>query len=75
MVSVLASSGVMVSLLASSGVMVSVLASSGVDLGGYRLMDKTIYYKIGICCFFAKNVPLRIKSKYWLAWNQDNVSG
>ena len=31
-------------------------------------------YKIGICCFSAKYVALRRKSKDWLARNQDNVS-
>ena len=31
-------------------------------------------YKISICCFFAKHVALRRKSKEWLARNQDNVS-
>jgi hypothetical protein len=31
-------------------------------------------YKIGICCFFAKNAILRKKSKEYLARNQDNVS-
>jgi acyl-CoA hydrolase len=31
-------------------------------------------YKISICCFFAKHVALRRKSKDWLARNQGNVS-
>jgi len=31
-------------------------------------------YEIGICCFSAWPVPLRIKSKDWLARNHDNVS-
>jgi hypothetical protein len=31
-------------------------------------------YKIGICCFSAKHVALRRKSKDWLARNQNNVS-
>jgi len=31
-------------------------------------------YKIGICCFSAKQTTLRRKSKDWLAGNQDNVS-
>jgi hypothetical protein len=30
--------------------------------------------KIGICCFSAKHVALRRKSKNWLARNQDNES-
>ena len=44
------------------GVMVSVLASSAVD------------YKIGICCFSAKQAALERKNTNWLARNQDNVS-
>jgi hypothetical protein len=32
------------------------------------------FYKIRICCFSAKHAAIRIKSKYWLARNQDNVS-
>ena len=35
---------------------------------------QTIDYKIGICYFSAKHPALRRKSKYWLAWNQNNVS-
>ena len=31
-------------------------------------------YKIGICCFYAKQAALRRKSKDWLARNQNNVS-
>jgi hypothetical protein len=31
-------------------------------------------YEIGICCFSAKHATLSIKSKDWLARNQDNVS-
>jgi len=31
-------------------------------------------YKIGICCFSAKHVALRRKSKDWFARNQNNVS-
>ena len=31
-------------------------------------------YKIGICYFSAKHAALRSNSKYWLAWNQDDVS-
>ena len=50
-----------------AGVMVSVLASSVVDRGFKN-------YKIGICCFSAKQATLQRKSKDWLAWNQDNVS-
>ena len=45
-----------------SGIMVSVLDSSAVD------------YKIGICCFSAKQAALERKNTNWLARNQDNVS-
>jgi hypothetical protein len=37
-------------------------------------LGQTKDYKIGICCFPAKHAALRIKSKHWLAWNQNNVS-
>ena len=56
------------------GVMVSVLASSAVDRGFEPRSDQTKDYKIGMCCFSAKHGALRIKSKDWLARNQDNVS-
>ena len=36
------------------GVMVSVLASSAVDCGFGPQSGQTKYYRIGICCFFAK---------------------
>ena len=49
-----------------SGVMVSMLASSAVG--------QTKDYKIYICCFSAKQVALRRKSKNGLARNQDNAS-
>jgi hypothetical protein len=35
---------------------------------------QTKEYKIGICCFSAKNAALRRKRKDWLARNQENVS-
>ena len=55
-------------------VMVSVLASSVIGCG-YKLRScQTKEYKIGICCFSAKNAGLRRKSKDWLARNQNNVS-
>jgi hypothetical protein len=55
-------------------VMVSVLASSAIDCG-YELQScQTKEYRIGICCFSAKNAALRRKSKDWLARNQNNVS-
>jgi hypothetical protein len=37
-------------------------------------LDQAKDYKIGICCFAAKHVALRGKSKDWLSRNQDNVS-
>ena len=55
-------------------VMVSVLASGVVDYGFEARLVQTKDYKIGICCFSAKHLALRRKSKDWLAWNQDNVS-
>ena len=54
--------------------MVSVLASSAVDHGFEPQSGQTKDYNIGICCFSAKHAALWIKSKDWLAWNQDNVS-
>ena len=56
------------------GVMVSVLASSAVDRGFEPRSGQTKDYESGICCFSAKHVALRRKSKDWLARNQDNVS-
>ena len=54
--------------------MVRVLVSSEVDRGFEPQSGQTKDYKIGICCFSAKQASLRRKSKDWLAWNQDNVS-
>ena len=54
--------------------MVSVLASSAVDHGFDPCSSQTKDYKIEICCFSAKHVALRRKSKNWLARNQNNVS-
>ena len=53
--------------------MVSVLTSSAVDHGFEHRLGKTKDYKIGSCCFLAKHIAFRRKSKGWLAWNQDNV--
>jgi hypothetical protein len=58
----------------NGGVMVSMLASSAVGRGFETRSGQTKDYKIAICCFFAKHVALRRKSKDWLAWNQNNVS-
>ena len=54
--------------------MVSVLASSAVDRGFEPRSGQTIDYKIGICCFSAKQAALERKNTNWLARNQDNVS-
>ena len=54
--------------------MVSVLALSAVDRGFKTRSGKKKDYKIGSCCFSAKNVALWIKSKDWLARNQNNMS-
>ena len=54
--------------------MVSMLASSAVDGGFESRSGQTKDYKIGICCFFAKQAALRRKSKDWLTRNQNNVS-
>ena len=54
--------------------MVSVLVSNAVDRGFEPQTGQTRGYKIGMCCFFAKNAALRKKSKEYLARNQDNVS-
>ena len=53
--------------------MVSVHASSVVDYGFETRSGQTKEYKIGICCFSAKNAALRRKNKDWLARNQNNV--
>jgi hypothetical protein len=54
--------------------MVSVLPSSVVYRGFEPLSGKTKDCKIGICCFSAKHVALRRKSKDWLARIQNKVS-
>jgi hypothetical protein len=53
---------------------VGVLVSSAVDRGFEPRSGQTKDYAIGICCFSAKHVALRRKSKDWLARNQNNVS-
>jgi hypothetical protein len=55
------------------GVMVSVLASSSVDRGFKPRSGQTKDHKIGMCCFSAKHAALKIKSKDWLAQNQNNL--
>jgi hypothetical protein len=47
---------------------------SVVDRGFKPWSDQTKDYKIDICCFSAKHVAIRCKSKDWLDQNQDNVS-
>ena len=56
------------------GVTVSVLASSAVGRGFEPRSGQTKDYKIGICCFSAKHLALRMKSKDWLVTIQNNVS-
>jgi hypothetical protein len=42
---------------------------------GFELQScQTKAYKIGMCCFFAKDKALKIKNKGWLARNRGNVS-
>ena len=53
--------------------MVSVITASVLDSGFESRSDQSNDYKIGICCFFAKNAALRNKSKDWLASNQNSV--
>jgi hypothetical protein len=55
-------------------VMVSVLALSVVARRFESRSYQTKDYKIGMCCFCAKDAKMRSKSKDWLALNQDNVS-
>ena len=52
--------------------MVSVFASSAVDRGFEPRSDQTEDYTIGIR--ICKRAALRIKRKYWLVRNRDNVS-
>ena len=41
---------------------------------GFELDQVKLDYKIGICCFSAKQAALRREGKDWVAKNQDNVS-
>ena len=54
--------------------MVSVFASSAVDRGFQPRSGKTKDCKISICCFSPKHAPIRNRSKYGLARNQNNLS-
>jgi hypothetical protein len=56
------------------GVMVSVFTPSAVDRGFDPRSGQIKDYKIDMCCFSAKHVALRRKSKDWLAGNHDNMS-
>jgi hypothetical protein len=53
--------------------MISVLTLSAVDHGLKFWSEQTKDYKMGICCFSAKQAALRTKSKDWLDRNQDHV--
>jgi hypothetical protein len=52
--------------------MVSMLALSAVDRGFEHRSGQTKDYKIDMCCFSAKHMALRKKSKYWFDRNQGN---
>ena len=54
--------------------MVSVLTSRAVDHGFELRSGQIKDYNIGNCCFSAKQTPLRVKSKDWLAQYQNNVA-
>ena len=54
--------------------MIRMLASSVVDRWFEPRSGQNKDYKIGVCCFSAKQAALRRKSKDWLARNQNNVS-
>jgi hypothetical protein len=51
------------------GIMASVIAASAVDRGFESRSGQTKHYKIGSCCFLAKHVALRRKSKDWFTRN------
>ena len=50
------------------------IASSTEDRGLESLSYQTKNYKTGICCFSAKHMSLRSKSKDWWVWNHNNMS-
>ena len=54
--------------------MIRMLASSVVDRWFEPRSGQTKDYKIGVCCFSAKQAALRRKRKDWLARNQNNGS-
>ena len=47
------------------GVMISMLDSSALDTGFESRLGQTKDYKIGICCFSAKQAAIKRKSKDW----------
>ena len=56
------------------GIMIRMFASSVVDRWFEPRSGQIKDYKIGVCCFSAKQAALRRKRKDWLAWNQNNGS-
>ena len=56
------------------GEMVCTIASSVVDRGvGSSLIRVKLNYTIGIWCFYANHIVLKIKDKDWLNRKQSNV--
>ena len=53
------------------GILVLMFTSNVADIGFQSGSCQTKNYKIGICCFSAKHIVLRWRSKEWLALNQD----
>jgi hypothetical protein len=49
-------------------------ASSAIDRGFEPQSDQIKDFKIGMCCFSAKQAALKRKNKDWLARNQNDVS-
>ena len=54
--------------------MASVLTSNAVDREFEPRSVQTKDYEIGMCCFSAKHIAIKRKSKNWSALNQNNVS-
>jgi hypothetical protein len=53
--------------------MISMLTSSAVDHGFEPRLGQAKDNKVGICCFSAKHITLRSKSKDWLAIHKSTV--
>ena len=49
-------------------------ASSAIDRGFEPQTGQIKDFKIGMCCFSAKQAALKRKNKDWLARNQNDVS-